>query len=316
MIETKTHDNIYSSFSNFISKNEIKEIKKFRDILRREYYLIDRDTEVKKVYYFLIKLYISGMLTEDYTIYKLTKDFINKNRKRKLKKIKKENVYIIWKCVRQLEKHEFVNLIGEKGKGRSKKKKIEITNKIYFALLCKLLNEYTFYSPESILTIIRKVFPILQQLGVSFLFREEDTEESRPLSVVCERLIYTTHKLKDLEILIENENMLDFLISQNELPPLLKLFIILAYYFSNTKIVTNSEFRSKKYKKILNFFTKETEKMMKRKIKEMKKRYIKYEVAKKLKKIIKYYNKLYKYAKDGIWKEEFENLPSIDFSKS
>jgi hypothetical protein len=281
-------------------KNIFQKIKKF---LRRQYFIVDRDMKISKIFYLILKLSLQQKL-ENMTIYDLAKEYL---KKKKLKNNEFTNFY--W-FVRQLEKHKFVYLEGEKGKGRKKKKRIRlISAKIYFSLLCKLWNE-GYLSFPLVYVNGNDVLSYFSQLPLDRLFSVKDCEdfisgksEETPLSKAVKRVWIYSYELSKLANFPRYKFAYDKIL-EAEFP--MKPFFLLAKEVQRTPSKETIEEVQKELKE-LGLWNEQIEEQIEEILESWKRKILKNYILPKLK---EYRRKLYEYikkAEKGVWDEFFNS---------
>jgi hypothetical protein len=282
-------------------KNIFQKIKKF---LRRQYFIVDRDMKISKIFYLILKLSLQQKL-ENITVYDLAKEYLKKN---KLKNNEFTNFY--W-FVRQLEKRGFVYLEGEKGKGRKKKKRIRLAPEaIYFSLLCKLWNE-GYLSFSSVYVNGNDVLSYFSQLPLNKLFLVRDCEDfisgkskETPLSKAVKRVWVCAYKFSKLAKFPLYEFAYDKLL-EAEFPT--KPFFLLAKEVQDEPPKETVE-EVKKELKELDLWNEQLEEKIKEMLESWEREVLKNYTLPVLKECRKKFDEYIKKAEKGIWDEFFDTL--------
>lgn len=273
-----------------------------REGFRKKYYLVDRKTNVAKVFWIILKLLIEG---KEINTWVVAEEFFKAKKGRNVK-IFSSHVAELWSYLRLLEKHGFISV---QRTVRGKKSRILVTPLIYLSLLIKFYADCygsQYANPKITVSRIDQIFPLFSQIPLALLFLVKDCvdfvegkSEETPLARAVRRIWFLAYQLKFLE----NFPFYDKLVQVVENPGE-KALLLLAKEVELTpdeKITTRVE-------KELKELGWEVE-VIKRDLEEYKriliKKYVTPELKKRKRMLDRELEKLIKKAKKGVWDENY-----------
>ncbi|MCK5233784.1 MAG: hypothetical protein KAJ91_03110 [Candidatus Aenigmarchaeota archaeon] len=320
---------------------------------RREYFTIDRDTKIARVYYIILNTHLKKTnKTEHCSAWDVAKEYFSLietdvlgTQRKRYRRINSSDAAQIWRYVRLLEKQGFISVEDIKGSKR-KKKRLVITKKIYFSLLCHFWSEYAqawIVNNHITKDLEPNALACFEKIPLNNLFLKQDCETFihekinkktvSPLSSASKRISMLCRFIRDHQF-IEYMNLSNpesnetndakmkewaQVIFGSKSSPFVSFMLLSQFHFSLDYMSPEAIDNAKKELKEVGLWNDTQKKEVEKKEKEYLRNRLETVIKPSFEHVISFFGELKKIADKGLYVEEYElildelgDLPKVD----